>query len=74
VGGAFAGGLHYTFWAVNGGIPSGFLGALILGAPDRPGLVPGFVGGAFAGGLHYTFWAVNGGIPSGFLGALILGA
>ncbi|HDK7229575.1 TPA: PTS sugar transporter subunit IIA [Cronobacter sakazakii] len=32
VGGAFAGGLHYTFWAVNGGIPSGFLGALILGA------------------------------------------
>lgn len=32
VGGAFAGGLHYTFWSVSGGIPSGFLGALILGA------------------------------------------
>ncbi|KAA1049595.1 fructose-specific PTS transporter subunit EIIC [Pseudocitrobacter sp. 73] len=32
VGGAFAGGLHYTFWSVTGGIPSGFLGALILGA------------------------------------------
>ncbi|ROU15915.1 PTS fructose transporter subunit IIABC [Kluyvera ascorbata] len=32
VGGAFAGGLHYTFWGVSGGIPSGFLGALILGA------------------------------------------
>lgn len=32
VGGAFAGGLHYTFWSVGGGIPSGFLGALILGA------------------------------------------
>jgi fructose PTS system EIIBC or EIIC component len=31
IGGAFAGGLHYTFWAVEGGIPSGFLGALILG-------------------------------------------
>lgn len=32
VGGAFAGGLHYTFWSISGGIPSGFLGALILGA------------------------------------------
>lgn len=32
VGGAFAAGLHYTFWAIGGGIPSGFLGALILGA------------------------------------------
>ncbi|POP41304.1 PTS fructose transporter subunit IIABC [Superficieibacter electus] len=31
IGGAFAAGLHYTFWAVSGGIPSGFLGALILG-------------------------------------------
>lgn len=31
VGGAFAGGLHFTFWSVPGGVPSGFLGALILG-------------------------------------------
>jgi len=31
IGGAFAGGLHYTFWSIDGGIPSGFLGALILG-------------------------------------------
>ncbi|PLR38651.1 PTS fructose transporter subunit IIABC [Chimaeribacter californicus] len=31
IGGAFAGGLHYLFWSVGGGIPSGFLGALILG-------------------------------------------
>ncbi|WP_411168355.1 fructose-specific PTS transporter subunit EIIC [Clostridium sp. MB05] len=31
IGGAFAGGLHYTFWGVKGGIPSGFLGALVLG-------------------------------------------
>lgn len=31
IGGAFAGGLHFTFWGVNGGIPSGFLGALVLG-------------------------------------------
>lgn len=31
IGGAFAGGLHYTFWSVSGGVPSGFLGALILG-------------------------------------------
>lgn len=31
IGGAFAGGLHYTFWGVQGGIPSGFLGALVLG-------------------------------------------
>ncbi|KGL38149.1 PTS fructose transporter subunit IIABC [Listeria newyorkensis] len=30
-GGLFAGGLHYTFWGIEGGIPSGFLGALILG-------------------------------------------
>lgn len=30
-GGLFAGGLHYTFWGVDGGIPSGFLGALVLG-------------------------------------------
>ncbi|MEI6285343.1 MAG: fructose-specific PTS transporter subunit EIIC [Bacillota bacterium] len=29
-GGAFAAGLHYTFWGIKGGIPSGFLGALIL--------------------------------------------
>jgi PTS system fructose-specific IIC component len=31
IGGAFAGGLHYTFWGMPDGIPSGFLGALILG-------------------------------------------
>lgn len=31
IGGAFAGGLHYTLWAQTGGIPSGFLGALLLG-------------------------------------------
>ncbi|MEN2259119.1 fructose-specific PTS transporter subunit EIIC [Paraclostridium benzoelyticum] len=31
MGGAFAGGLHFTFWGVEGGVPSGFLGALILG-------------------------------------------
>ncbi|MDR7073259.1 fructose-specific PTS transporter subunit EIIC [Fictibacillus barbaricus] len=31
IGGAFAGGLHYTFWGITDGIPSGFLGALILG-------------------------------------------
>lgn len=31
IGGAFAGGLHYTFWGIEGGIPSGFFGALILG-------------------------------------------
>jgi fructose PTS system EIIBC or EIIC component len=31
IGGVFAAGLHYTFWGVEGGIPSGFLGALILG-------------------------------------------
>lgn len=31
IGGAFAGGLHYTFWGIKGGIPSGFLGALVLG-------------------------------------------
>ncbi|MCR6514498.1 MAG: fructose-specific PTS transporter subunit EIIC [Clostridium chrysemydis] len=37
IGGAFAGGLHYTFWGVEGGIPSGFIGALILG------LVAGYV-------------------------------
>ncbi|MGY3777974.1 fructose-specific PTS transporter subunit EIIC [Isobaculum melis] len=30
-GGIFAGGLHYTFWGIEGGIPSGFLGALVLG-------------------------------------------
>jgi PTS system fructose-specific IIC component len=30
-GGLFAAGLHYTFWGINGGIPSGFLGALVLG-------------------------------------------
>ncbi|KAF1301857.1 fructose-specific PTS transporter subunit EIIC [Enterococcus sp. JM9B] len=30
-GGLFAGGLHYTFWGIEGGIPSGFLGALVLG-------------------------------------------
>ncbi|WP_131043572.1 fructose PTS transporter subunit IIA, partial [Clostridioides difficile] len=37
VGGAFAGGLHFTFWGVEGGVPSGFIGALILG------LVAGYV-------------------------------
>lgn len=37
IGGAFAAGLHYTFWGVKNGIPSGFLGALILG------LVAGYV-------------------------------
>ncbi|MGX5013307.1 fructose-specific PTS transporter subunit EIIC [Enterobacter asburiae] len=31
IGGAFAAGLHYTLWGVSGGVPSGFLGALILG-------------------------------------------
>ncbi len=31
IGGVFAGGLHFTFWGVEGGIPSGFLGALVLG-------------------------------------------
>jgi len=31
IGGAFAGGLHYIFWGIEKGIPSGFLGALILG-------------------------------------------
>lgn len=30
--GAFAAGLHYTFWGTGSGIPSGFFGALILGA------------------------------------------
>ncbi|MBC2147814.1 fructose-specific PTS transporter subunit EIIC [Listeria booriae] len=37
IGGAFAAGLHYTLWGVDGGIPSGFFGALILG------IVAGFV-------------------------------
>ncbi len=37
MGGVFAGGLHFTFWGVEGGVPSGFLGALILG------LVSGYV-------------------------------
>lgn len=31
IGGAFAAGLHFTFWGVEGGIASGFLGALVLG-------------------------------------------
>ena len=31
IGGAFAAGMHHTFWGVKGGIPSGFLGALVLG-------------------------------------------
>lgn len=30
-GGLFAAGLHYTFFGIEGGIPSGFLGALALG-------------------------------------------
>ncbi|MBA5845072.1 PTS fructose transporter subunit IIABC, partial [Escherichia coli] len=37
IGGAFAPGLHYTFWGVDGGIPSGFFGVLILG------IIAGFV-------------------------------
>lgn len=37
IGGVFAAGLHYTLWGVEGGIPSGFFGALILG------IVAGFV-------------------------------
>ncbi|WBL14765.1 fructose-specific PTS transporter subunit EIIC [Sutcliffiella sp. NC1] len=31
IGGAFAAGLHFTFWGVEGGVASGFLGALVLG-------------------------------------------
>lgn len=31
IGGAFAGGLHFTFWNNPDGVPSGFFGALILG-------------------------------------------
>lgn len=31
ISGAFAGGLHFTFWGVQNGVPSGFLGALVLG-------------------------------------------
>lgn len=31
IGGAFAAGLHFTFWGIKDGIPSGFLGALVLG-------------------------------------------
>jgi PTS system fructose-specific IIC component len=31
IGGVFAGGLHFVFWGNPNGIPSGFLGALILG-------------------------------------------
>lgn len=30
IAGAFAGGLHYTFWQEGSGIPSGFFGVLIL--------------------------------------------
>lgn len=30
IGGAFAAGMHYTFWGIEDGIPSGFLGALVL--------------------------------------------
>lgn len=37
VGGIFAAGLHYTFWGVDNGVPSGFLGALVLG------LVAGYI-------------------------------
>ncbi|WP_179394100.1 fructose-specific PTS transporter subunit EIIC [Lacticaseibacillus absianus] len=32
VGGAFAAGLHNTLWGITTGVPSGFFGALILGA------------------------------------------
>ena len=31
ISGAFAAGMHHTFWGISGGIPSGFLGALVLG-------------------------------------------
>jgi PTS system fructose-specific IIC component len=31
IGGVFAGGLHFVFWGNPNGIPSGFLGVLILG-------------------------------------------
>jgi PTS system fructose-specific IIC component len=31
VGGVFASGLHYTIWGVKNGVPSGFLGILVLG-------------------------------------------
>ncbi|MDB4868130.1 MAG: fructose transporter subunit [Cohnella sp.] len=31
LGGVFAGGLHYTIWGVKDGVPSGFLGVLVLG-------------------------------------------
>lgn len=31
IGGAFAAGLHYTIWGTKSGVPSGFLGALVLG-------------------------------------------
>jgi len=31
LGGAFAGGLHFVFWGVEGAVPSGFFGAVILG-------------------------------------------
>jgi PTS system fructose-specific IIC component len=31
LGGVFASGLHYTLWGVKNGVPSGFLGALVLG-------------------------------------------
>ncbi|MBP3038203.1 PTS sugar transporter subunit IIA [Bacillaceae bacterium Marseille-Q3522] len=31
IGGAFAAGLHFTFWGIQDGVPSGFFGALILG-------------------------------------------
>jgi PTS system fructose-specific IIC component len=31
VGGVFASGLHYTIWGVKNGVPSGFLGVLVLG-------------------------------------------
>ncbi|WP_082233271.1 fructose-specific PTS transporter subunit EIIC [Halobacillus massiliensis] len=31
IGGLFAAGVHYQYWGIEEGIPSGFLGALILG-------------------------------------------
>ncbi|WP_173915525.1 fructose-specific PTS transporter subunit EIIC [Halobacillus sp. Marseille-Q1614] len=31
IGGMFAAGVHYKYWGIEEGIPSGFLGALILG-------------------------------------------
>lgn len=48
ISGAFAAGLHYTFWGVDGGIPSGFFGVLILG------IIAGFVAKFLNEKLNYT--------------------